>query len=184
MNITDINKKAWEKVKAAAASAQFQVNSNIIGAKNLIIANYDGQTVIDAYSADERKEQLKSSHFGYCLLGYVNGFAGEAALVNMKDGTVRIFGKGKKSGKLTFIQNNQGNFTVFRLDDTDPNNKRFTKIAGTSDEVLVSIIIDIVKDAVADTKEKKELLDYIIQNYFSEYEDEQEGDEMFGYFAG
>lgn len=167
MKEINAEQKQWQKVVEAAMAARFQVQTGVIGTRNLIVATYDGKTIIDAFAADERRQQQALGQMiGLQCLAYGNDFTGEAALVNLEDGTLRVFGKGRKSGKLTFIQEYQGAFTIVRYNDEDSKNRRYMKIAGTADEVIVDIIVDLLKESITDTAAKKELLDFILQDAF------------------
>ena len=162
------DKKKWEKIVKSAMSAKYQIQTGVIGTKNLIVAIFDGCTVVDAFSADERRQQQALGQLiGYQCLAYCNDCTGEAALINMETGQMKIFGKGQKAGKLTLVQEYQGEFTIVRYNDEDPKNRRFMKIAGTEDEVIVDIIVDLLKEVVTDPAIQKDLLDFVLCDAFT-----------------
>ena len=174
MRETEYKKKEWKRILEAAKQAQYMVQSGVSGTKNLIVATLGEETLVDAFDADERRQQQAfGNYIGYQALAYGNDFTGEAVLVNMGDGSLKIFGKGRKSGKLTLIQEFQGTYTIVRMDDTNPKDRKYIKIVGTADEVLVSIIVDILRESVPDTDENNQMMDYIISVLFDNDEQEQ-----------
>ncbi len=175
MKTTEGMKNDWKKVVESAAKARFQVQTGVAGTKNLLVAKYEGKTIIDAFAADDRRlQQALGEYQGYQCLAYGTEHKGEAALVDMADGTIIIFGKGRKSGKLIFVQQFMGNFTIVHVDDTNPDNKKYMRIVGTADEVLVSIIIELLKDSVGETETKRKLLDFVLEGAEEENENNED----------
>ena len=143
------DRKEWKRILEAASKAKYMIQTGVSGTKNLIVAKIGDATIVDAFAADERRQQQAfGEYIGYQVLAYGNDYSGEAALVNLEDGTMKIFGKGRKSGKLTLVQEFQETFTIVRVDDTNPKDRRYMKIAGTADEVLR---INTMKDSEDNT---------------------------------
>ena len=169
------DQKEWKRILEAASKAKYMIQTGVSGTKNLIVAKIGDATIVDAFAADERRQQQAfGEYIGYQVLAYGNDYSGEAALVNLEDGTMKIFGKGRKSGKLTLIQEFQETFTIVRVDDTNPKDRRYMKIAGTADEVLVSIIADLLKESVPETEDNDRLIGFILSGVFDKDVQEEE----------
>lgn len=169
------DKKEWQRLVAAAKKAQYMVQTGVSGTRNFLVATLGDDTiVVDAFDADERRhQQAFGGYTGYQVLAYGNDFTGEAVLVNMTDGTMKIFGKGRRSGTLTLIQEYQETYTIVRIDDRNPKEKRYVKIVGTADEVLVSIIVDLLRESIPDTEDNQKMIDFILSALFENDEQEQ-----------